>query len=253
MRGGSREVDDCTTRTGSLSGRAALQRSAIEGDVVAANDPADRGFAQGRPRRAGADLQCLRVGLDASRLAGQEDGVSHRNSSGLRFADDVDSRAQSRGGGIDQSGGYGGACRHCLYGRGPLPWRPEIDWVTALRETAPKEPAPPQRNAASKPSLPLAAYAGRYRDAWYGDVVIEESNGRLGISFTHTKQLTGALEHWQYDSFVARWKDRTLNADAFVTFELGPDGKIEAVKVKPVSPLTDFSFDFQDLELHPAP
>ncbi len=129
---------------------------------------------------------------------------------------------------------------------------PETDWISALRETVPKEPAPPQRNAASKPSLPLAEYAGRYRDAWYGDVLVRDSGGRLSISFTHTKQLAGALEHWQYDTFVARWNDRTLNADAFVTFSLGPDGKIEEVKIKPVSPLTDFSFDFQDLLLQPV-
>jgi CubicO group peptidase (beta-lactamase class C family) len=129
---------------------------------------------------------------------------------------------------------------------------PEIDWVSALRDTVPREPAPPRRNAASKPSLPLAAYAGRYRDAWYGDVMVEQSGEGLSISFTHTKQLAGGLEHWQYDTFVARWKDRTLNADAFVTFSLGPDGKIEEVKVKPVSPLTDFSFDFEDLVLEPV-
>jgi hypothetical protein len=81
---------------------------------------------------------------------------------------------------------------------------------------------------------------------------VRDSRGKLSISFTHTKQLTGDLEHWQYDTFVARWKDRTLNADAFVTFSLGPEGKIEEVKVKPVSPLTDFSFDFQDLLLQPV-
>jgi CubicO group peptidase (beta-lactamase class C family) len=129
---------------------------------------------------------------------------------------------------------------------------PETDWVAALRETVPKEPALPERNVASKPSLPLGEYAGSYRDAWYGDVVVRESGGRLSISFTHTKQLAGPLEHWQYDTFVAHWKDRTLNADAFVTFSLGPDGKIEEVKMKPVSPLTDFSFDFQDLLLRPV-
>jgi len=108
------------------------------------------------------------------------------------------------------------------------------------------------RDANSRPSLPLAAYAGRYRDAWYGDVAIEERGGKLAISFSHTKQLTGDLEHWHYDTFVARWRDRTLAADAYVTFSLGPDGKIEQVKMKAVSPLTDFSFDFQDLDLRPV-
>jgi CubicO group peptidase (beta-lactamase class C family) len=129
---------------------------------------------------------------------------------------------------------------------------PQADWVAAMHEAEPKEPPLPPRNAQSKPSLPLAAYAGTYHDSWYGDVAVKDAGGRLSITFTHTKQLTGSLEHWQYDTFVARWNDRTLNADAFVTFYLGADGKIEELKVKPVSPLTDFSFDFQDLVLKPS-
>ena len=135
------------------------------------------------------------------------------------------------------------------------------DWVTAYRELSRIETAEGEeavrksasnRNANSRPSLPLASYAGRYRDAWYGDVAIENRDGRLSISFTHTKQLTGSLEHWQYDTFVARWRDRTLGADAYLTFVLGPDGSIQHVKVAPVSPLTDFSFDFADLDLRPV-
>ena len=58
---------------------------------------------------------------------------------------------------------------------------------------------------------------------------------------------------WQQDTFVARWRDRSLHADAYVTFSLEPDGTIERMKMMPVSPLTDFSFDFQDLLFTPAP
>jgi hypothetical protein len=135
---------------------------------------------------------------------------------------------------------------------------PATDWVAAFKElsrieaaegAAEERRAAGSRDANSRPSLPLARYAGRYRDAWYGDVVVEERNGKLSISFTHTKQLAGDLEHWQYDTFIARWRDRTLAADAYVTFSLSPDGAIESARVKAVSPLTDFSFDFQDLDL----
>jgi CubicO group peptidase (beta-lactamase class C family) len=135
---------------------------------------------------------------------------------------------------------------------------PMTDWVAAYQEVtrleaaegaAEERRAAGTRNTASRPSLPLARYAGRYRDPWYGDVMVEERGGKLTVSFTHTKQLQGDLEHWQYDTFVARWRDRTLAADAYVTFSLGPEGAIEGAKMKPVSPLTDFSFDFQDLDL----
>jgi Domain of unknown function (DUF3471) len=83
--------------------------------------------------------------------------------------------------------------------------------------------------------------------------VIEPQGSGLGIRFTKTPDLTGSLEHWQHDTFVARWKDRELRADAFVTFALNPDGSIDQARLQAVSPSTDFSFDFQDLLLRPVP
>jgi CubicO group peptidase (beta-lactamase class C family) len=108
------------------------------------------------------------------------------------------------------------------------------------------------RNRTSRPSLPLARYAGTYRDAWYGDIAIEAQGDKLVMKFTKTPSLVGDLEHWQYDTFVARWRDRELRADAFVTFSLTPDGAIDQAKMAAVSPATDFSFDFQDLLLKPV-
>jgi len=108
------------------------------------------------------------------------------------------------------------------------------------------------RDASSKPSLPVAKYAGIYADAWYGDVAIEEAGGKLVMRFTRTLALVGDMEHWQYDTFIVRWRDRELRADAYVTFALNPDGSVERAKMEAVSPETDFSFDFHDLDLRPA-
>ena len=109
------------------------------------------------------------------------------------------------------------------------------------------------RDASSRPSLPLAGYAGTYRDPWYGDVVIARSGKDLSMQFSRTRELAGRLEHWQHDTFIVRWNDRAMNADAFVDFTLDHDGKVREVRMQPVSPLTDFSFDFQDLRLAPVP
>lgn len=114
------------------------------------------------------------------------------------------------------------------------------------------ENAAPARDIASHPSLPLERYAGRYTDAWYGDITIAHAGGKLTIRFEHTPALTGTLEHWQHDTFIARWHDRELRADAYLTFALEPDGTIERARMEAVSPATDFSFDFQDLLLRPA-
>ena len=108
------------------------------------------------------------------------------------------------------------------------------------------------RDSSSGPSLPLAGYAGTYRDAWYGDVTITEEDGKLVIRMTRTPSMVGNLEHWQHDTFVARWRDRELRADAYLTFSLNPDGSIAQAKMAPTSPEVDFSFDFQDLLLEPV-
>lgn len=138
---------------------------------------------------------------------------------------------------------------------------PPTDWIKAYSDMVKKrghdadegwQKHVAARAAGSKPSLPAAKYAGGYHDAWYGDVAITEEQGKLMMRFSHSPQLTGELEHWQHDTFIARWQDRTLNADAWVTFALTPDGAIDQIKMSPISPLTDFSFDFQDLLLKPV-
>ncbi|HRD01600.1 MAG TPA: serine hydrolase [Candidatus Saccharicenans sp.] len=139
---------------------------------------------------------------------------------------------------------------------------PAVDWVGAMAKVRERsrqrtedeiKKAYEQRNKDSKPSLPLEKYAGLYRDAWYGEIEIKYENGRLLMNFKHSPDLSGPLEHWQYDTFVARWSDPELRADAYVTFSLNPDGSIAEARMKPFSPDTDFSYDFQDLLLKPVP
>jgi len=138
---------------------------------------------------------------------------------------------------------------------------PATDWVAAFKKSEDmglaraaevEKRLASTRAAESKPSLPLAKYAGRYTDAWYGDISISMDTDKLVLRFSRTPLLVGDLEHWQHDTFIARWRDRSLEADAFVTFALKPDGSIEQMKMAAVSPLTDFSFDFHDLLFTPA-
>jgi hypothetical protein len=137
----------------------------------------------------------------------------------------------------------------------------KTDWLDAFKKLRSRRNATvdasekltmSKRDSTSHPSLPLDSYAGTYNDAWYGDINIAFEKGRLVMKFGHTPSLEGELQHWQYDTFIAKWKDRELRADAFVTFSLNPDGSIDQAKMRAVSPATDFSFDFQDLVLKPV-
>jgi hypothetical protein len=108
-----------------------------------------------------------------------------------------------------------------------------------------------QEKKASKPSLPLPSYAGRFADPWYGPMEIRQQGGQLRIDFKQTPNMAGNLEHWQYDTFVARWDDKSIEP-AYVSFALDPEGGIERITMKPFSPLADFSYDYQDLLFTPA-
>lgn len=106
------------------------------------------------------------------------------------------------------------------------------------------------RAADSRPSLALEKYVGTYRDAWYGDVRVSlGDDGRLQFTSLRNAPLAGSLEHFQYDTFVALWTDRGLDADAYVSFSLSADGTVEGIRMKAVSPATDFSYDFHHLDL----
>jgi len=141
------------------------------------------------------------------------------------------------------------------FGVSPMDWIKVFysaakDWEDKAKEIETRQETARVRD--SKPSLPPEKYSGQYTDAWYGEVTISLEQETLVLRFSHTPSFVGDLEHWQYDTFVVRWRDRGLRADAFLTFALNPDGSIDQVKMVPVSPLTDFSYDFQDLLLKPV-
>lgn len=138
---------------------------------------------------------------------------------------------------------------------------PPTDWVQAFAQAAARDRAEADsamrnegstRDSLSRPSLPLAEYAGSYRDALYGDATIALEGGTLVLRFAHSPAFVGDLEHWQYDTFIARWRTAHIE-DAYVSFALAADGSIEQFKMTAVSPLADFSFDYQDLLFKPVP
>ena len=66
-------------------------------------------------------------------------------------------------------------------------------------------------------------------------------------------RLVGQLLPYRGSTYVVRWKARSLNADAFAAFALDEQGRASGLKMKPISELTDFSYDFQDLDLQRVP
>jgi CubicO group peptidase (beta-lactamase class C family) len=128
-----------------------------------------------------------------------------------------------------------------------------FDWVGATRARNARQRATALGNAggdfnrppAGGPSLPLAAYAGRYRDPWYGDIGVAVRDGVLHIDFTRTPVLKSALEPFGVDTFRTRFP-RGAAEDAVVTFVV-ESGRPVRLKLRALSPFADFSYDFHDL------
>jgi CubicO group peptidase (beta-lactamase class C family) len=135
---------------------------------------------------------------------------------------------------------------------------PAFDWVANFRDRTKAGQAEALASVAGgvntapagTPSLPLAAYAGRYRDPWYGDVVVSSKGGKLWIDFTPTPAFKSVLDPWGPDTFRTRFA-KEAGEDAIVGFTV-EGGKVTGVTMKPLSPLADFSYDFQHLAFVPV-
>ena len=92
-------------------------------------------------------------------------------------------------------------------------------------------------------------FVGTYTDAWFGDVTISQQGKTFRIQAKNSPRLKGELLPYTNNTFIAKWDDRSYDADAFVIFTYDETGKATSAKMKPISDITDFSFDFEDLDL----
>ena len=118
---------------------------------------------------------------------------------------------------------------------GPSPARGR-DWSRELRTlygdiqtkaTLAAKAEEAKRVTGTKPTLPLARYAGVYSDSLYGDVTVTAGGDGLRL---RVGTLEGSLEHWQYDTFRIRWDNRWQGGE-LLTFILGTDGAPSRVEM----------------------
>ena len=117
-----------------------------------------------------------------------------------------------------------------------------VEKTTAAINAMPK----PAAATGARPMLPLTVYAGSYQDPWYGRMTISaQPDQKLSIDFTQTPGMAGSLEPVSGNRFRTHWADRNIE-DAFVDFDTA-DAQVRGATLHAVSPLADFSFDYQDL------
>ena len=105
-----------------------------------------------------------------------------------------------------------------------------------------------EQQAAGGCEVELSNFAGTYTDPWFGKVTITEEGDHLRFVAENVSDLVGDMSYYKGNTFIVKWDDRSLLADAFVIFSLDKQGEANGFLMEAVSPNTDFSFDFQDLD-----
>jgi len=130
---------------------------------------------------------------------------------------------------------------------------PEVDWVeyySRERESAASgEPeVEPVRIDYETGSVlaPLSAYTGTYSDPWFGDVFVMMVEDELWFASAKSERITGRLWPQSEHTFIARWSDRSVNADAWVMFEIDESGRSTGIKMLKL--LDSSEIDYMDLD-----
>jgi CubicO group peptidase (beta-lactamase class C family) len=125
---------------------------------------------------------------------------------------------------------------HILDAALDLPFR---DWHTPILEgyrarydavQRQREEIHAARQQGTAPSVPLAAFAGRYHDDLYAEAEVLLEDGRLVLRLWDDPSQMADLEHWHHDTFRAVWRNRAMREE-FVWFTRGRDGGIAALHV----------------------
>jgi len=90
---------------------------------------------------------------------------------------------------------------------------------------------------------------GTYTDDWFGDVNISHDGKTYNIKCKRSPAIFGELLPYNATTFVTKWNNRSFDADVFVQFTFNENGEAVSASMKYIAPITDFSFDFHDLEL----
>jgi CubicO group peptidase (beta-lactamase class C family) len=108
------------------------------------------------------------------------------------------------------------------------------------------------KNKKDKIKIDFNNFTGTYNDNWFGDIVLSQKKGKLYFESKRSPQLTGEVFFYKKDNYVVKWNNAYFHADAHLFFEFDSTGKAIGIKMKPISELTDFSYDFQDLDFKRA-
>ncbi|MDW2980250.1 MAG: serine hydrolase [Rhodanobacter sp.] len=130
----------------------------------------------------------------------------------------------------------------------------DVRWYAdALEQQAKQRPAnlTAPDTAAQRPAAAreLAAWAGKYRDPWFGDISLCPRDGQLRFTAAKSPTLTGTVMRLG-DRYLVHWDHGDL--DAWLDFQPAAGDQPASLRMAKLDPQGDFSYDYEDLELRHA-
>jgi hypothetical protein len=133
------------------------------------------------------------------------------------------------------------------------------DWLAKFAPASSKSLTNKQKNntelnnvLANSTNSDVKQYVGTYEDPWLGQFIIEYSDNdktaNLRIRSLRVEKFVGDLYlQVNENKLLIRWDDRSLEADAVITFKRNQQNEVNGMTLVPASKDIDFSYDFQDL------
>jgi len=101
----------------------------------------------------------------------------------------------------------------------------------------------------TKPSYPLAAYAGIYECPLYGQCKVWEDERGLRMQFMQTPLFGGTLNHFEHERFQLVWNEQMMLPKGMVQFISDIQGRVDEMRIEVENP----DFDFSELHFKKLP
>jgi CubicO group peptidase (beta-lactamase class C family) len=128
------------------------------------------------------------------------------------------------------------------------------EWLAAERtrqadDAAPSPKAEGAAAAASRTAVSAgegAAWTGRWRDPWFGEVSICPAGDGIRFEAAKSPKLAGRVMRTVGGRLLVDWDDADVDAEAWLDFA-GDGAQPERLTMAKVDPEADFSYDYEDL------
>jgi hypothetical protein len=126
-----------------------------------------------------------------------------------------------------------------------------VAWYADAQERADKAQharatLPDSATAVPVEATALASWTGRYRDPWFGEILLCARKDRVHVASIKSPRFSSEVMQLG-KRYLLRWDDRNVSPDAWLDFHPAASGQPASLTMAKLDPQGDFSSDYEDL------